>query len=143
MIHYCASVGGGSDNPYDYIFKREKADSPTYDYANIPRNIEIYQYLLYLMQEPVPGYGASFFDKYPEDAQQILTMIFDYIRSTNLHDDTLYDDFEDAFASVNTANTRAYTNPRDLEEPGFGHKGHGQVVPIRIDWALSLAAVVA
>ncbi|MAS96886.1 MAG: hypothetical protein CMO55_27155 [Verrucomicrobiales bacterium] len=133
LIHYCASVGGGSDNPYDYIFKREKADSPTYDYANIPRNIEIYQYLLYLMQEPVPGYGASFFDKYPEDAQQILTMIFDYIRSTNLHDDTLYDDFEDAFASVNTANTRAYTNPRDLEEPGFGHKGHGQVVPIRID----------
>src|SRR5690606_7365524 len=59
--------------------------------------------------------------------------IFDYIRSTNLHDDTLYEDFQEAFQKVNNADHRTYTNPRDQDEPGFGHKGHGQVTPIEIE----------
>ena len=55
----------------------------------IARNRELYDYLQKLTDEPVPGFGGSFADKYPEDRDQILTQIFDYVRSTNLFDDTL------------------------------------------------------
>ncbi|MEM9018601.1 MAG: hypothetical protein AAGC68_16455, partial [Verrucomicrobiota bacterium] len=67
-------------------------------------------------------------------ARQILTQIFDYIRSTNLHDDTLFEEeFEEAFQEDNQTDHLTYTNPRDENEKGFGHKGHGQVTPIVID----------
>ncbi len=141
LIHYCASMGkttsGGTTYPrYEYIFKREKADSATYD-AKIPRNDELYRYLVDLMNQKVPGYGRSFVDKYGTDgAPQLMTLIFDYIRTTNLHDDTLYSkDFQDAFQKKNTSEHLTYTNPRDGNKGnfGFGLKGHWQVTPSRID----------
>ncbi len=140
LIHYCASMGVSSDAAYprhEYIFKREKADSATHDYDNIPRNRELYQYLYSLMNRSIPGYGKSFAQKYGEKSTaQLLTMIFDYIRTTNLHDDTLYaEEFTEAFKRDNISNFPTFTNPRDFNEKGFGHKGHGQVTPIRIDAA--------
>ncbi len=138
LIHYCASLGkaDAGDYPrYEYIFKRKNADSTTYDYENIPRNKDLYQYLLGLLEDPFPGYGDSFSSKYPGGAhQQILTQIFDYIRTTNLHDDSLYgSSFDSAYVSVNTENHITYTNPRDQRNKAIGMKGHGQVVPIRIE----------
>lgn len=136
LIHYCASMGEGSSGEYprnEYIFKRENADSTTYDYNNIQRNQDLYQYLLELMGRSVPGYGDSFSSKYPAgEHEQILTQIFDYIRTTNLHDDTLYEDFMQAYKPVNADDHLTYTNYRDQREMGSGLKGHGQVVPIRI-----------
>jgi len=138
LIHYCASMGE-SDNPdyypnNEYIFKRRDADSTTVDYSDIDRNVELYGYLLGLLNKPIPGYGASFASKYPEDTQQILTQIFDYIRTTNLHDDSIYGaDFERAFTRNNTSRHVTYTNPRRETDMGTGHKGFGQVVPIQID----------
>jgi len=136
LIHYCASMGKaeGTDYPrYEYIFKREKADSATHDYE-IPRNKILYSYLRSMLREPIPGYGDSFEGKYgKENVAQIATMIFDYIRTTNLHDDTLYEDFGQAFTKENSDVHPTYTNPRDSNEPGFGHKGHGQVTPIEIE----------
>jgi len=132
LIHYCSTVGPG----YDYIFRRDRADSATYDYDSISRNREIYEYLNRLMSNSVPGYAGSVRSKYGEFGQrQILTQIFDYIRSTNLHDDTLYrENFEEAFRRRNTSDHLTFTNPRDgnANTKGFGHKGHGQVTPIRI-----------
>ncbi|MCB1205576.1 MAG: Verru_Chthon cassette protein A [Verrucomicrobiae bacterium] len=138
LIHYCASLGkaaGGTSYPrYEYIFRREKADSATFDYDGISRNKQLIAYLNYLMTADVPGYGSSFADKYGEaSTRQLVTMIFDYIRSTNLHDDTLFDDFTEAFQKENTTNHVTFTNPRDIDEKGFGHKGHGQVSPILIN----------
>lgn len=137
LIHYCASMGkneGGAYPRFEYIFKRERNDSATYDYEQIPRNQELYRYLARLMDQKVPGYGGSFSDKYGrESAVQLLTMMFDYIRSTNLHDDTLFsEDFAAAFQRKNVVEHIAYTNPRDDSAKGFGHKGHGQVSPILI-----------
>ncbi|NRB74668.1 MAG: Verru_Chthon cassette protein A, partial [Verrucomicrobiales bacterium] len=133
LIHYCASVGGPSkDDRYDYIFKRRHADHPTYDYDRIPRNKELYEYLEKAMTTQVPGYGARFSDKYSDDYQQILTQIFDYIRSTNAHDDTVYGDRDrQGERRNNDAEHRTYTNWRN---PGGrqGLKGHGQIVPIEI-----------
>lgn len=139
LIHYCASVGiapKGTGYPrHEYIFRREKHDSATYDYDSIPRNKVLIAYLNYLMESDIPGYGKSFNDKYgKEGTAQLVTMMFDYIRSTNLHDDTLYSqDFAAAFARDNTTEHVTYTNPRDFAEKGFGHKGHGQVTPIVIN----------
>lgn len=138
LIHYCSSVGGGSgDDRYDYIFRRKSADSPTIDYQDILRNQELYSYLDTLMSTDIPGYRGAFSD--PErmgkaGQEQLLTLIFDYIRSTNLHDDTLYEDFTDAFSVQNNSNHRTYTNGRDARKnnKGFGLKGHGQVTPIKI-----------
>jgi hypothetical protein len=138
LIHYCASLGK-SDNGYypryEYIFRRKNEDSTTYDYDSIPRNKELYQYLLSLLEDPIPGYGDSFQTKYPDGShQQLLTQIFDYIRCTNLHDDSLYgSNFDAAYVSVNTENHVTYTNPRDARNKAIGMKGHGQVVPIKID----------
>jgi len=139
LIHYCASVGkqtGGSYPRHEYVFKRQQADSETFDYEGIPRNRELYDYLVGMLRKDIPGYGMSFSDKYGDaSVAQLATMMFDYIRSTNLHDDTLYQvDFSQAFKTRNTSNHPTYTNPRDgnVENKGFGHKGHGQVTPIRI-----------
>lgn len=136
LIHYCSSMGEspGTYPRYEYIFKRENADSATWDYLNIERNIEIYQYLEGLLESPVPGYGESFSVKYPGEYRQILTEIFDYIRTTNLHDDSIYgEDFERAFVTGNTSEVPTYTNPRSEKNPTRGLKGHGQVVPIQIN----------
>jgi hypothetical protein len=138
LIHYCASMGENKEGGYprfEYLFKRERNDSATHDYEQIPRNQELYRYLVRLMDQKVPGYGGSFSDKYgKESAMQLLTMMFDYIRSTNLHDDTLFSqDFAAAFQGKNTQEHVTFTNPRDDAVKGFGHKGHGQVTPILIN----------
>lgn len=139
LIHYCASVGGGTgDDRHDYIFRREQADSATFDYEEIPRNKVLYSYLDQLMSRSIPGYTGSFVDgnRMGEEGQdRLLTLIFDYIRCTNLHDDTLYEDFGDAFSTKNNTSHRSYTNGRDGKKnnKGFGLKGHGQVTPIRIE----------
>ncbi len=136
LIHYCASMGKQTDGTYpryEYIFKRENADSSTYDYDQINRNRVLYAYLQDLLERRYPGYGDSFSTKYSnEEYKQILTEIFDYIRTTNLHDDSLFKDFNEAFKDANVADNRTYTNPRDNANTQIGHKGHGQVVPIRI-----------
>ncbi len=146
LIHFCASMGkptSGGDQKYEYIFKRQKADSSTHDIKNIARNEQLYNYLVDLMSTDVPGYGTNFADplKYgPEGAAQIVTEIFDYIRSTNLHDDTLYRaEFAEAFKKANTGQHLTFTNPRDGNKGnlGFGLKGHGQVTPIRVDYRTS------
>jgi len=140
LIHYCSTVGIQGQ---DYIFRREKADSNHHDWVAISRNRELYNYLVKLTEANIPGYSSSLRAKYGGFGQhQILTQIFDYIRSTNLHDDTLYSDFQQAFRKDNTDRHLTFTNPRD-DNPGnrgFGHKGHGQVTPIEIPYPTSTAA---
>ena len=82
-IALCSTIGG-----HPYYFQREDPNSPTHD-IGIPRNGELYSYLQSLAAKAVPGFGLNFASKYPQDRDQILTEIFDYIRSTNLQDDNL------------------------------------------------------
>lgn len=87
LIAFCASTGVAGDLK-PYYFQREDAASPVND-ISISRNVELYEYLQYLTGRPIPGFGGNFSSKYEKDRDQILTEIFDYIRSTNLHDDLL------------------------------------------------------
>ncbi|WP_166442856.1 Verru_Chthon cassette protein A [Phragmitibacter flavus] len=131
LIAFCARANGR-----DYSFKRADAYSPTADYELIERNRELYGYLQRLTSAAVPGFGGSFSAKYPEDRDQILTQIFDYVRSTNLFDDTLEPQNQNdpaswTFPTMGKQFTSARTRNSSNGRMG-GLRGHGQVTPLSI-----------
>ena len=81
LIAFCSTTGGNL-----YGFQRAVPNNATYDFENIPRNQEIYEWLLRELAENVPGAESNFAAKHGVDLPQIATQIFDYIRSTNLRD---------------------------------------------------------
>ena len=143
VIRFCAELGeSGSGDPHQYYFQRKNEDSATEDYELIPRNQEVYEYLDELTSREVPGYGGSFEGKFGKaNKVQLLTQMFDYIRSTNLFDDTIYDNlvpgnpnsWRAAYKTENDDNHLTFTNFRTKSERGL-HMGHGQVTPIKIEY---------
>lgn len=112
LIAFCSSIKG-----QPYYFDRLNSKSPTDDYVG--RNVSLYSYLQNLTSTAVPGFGGKFSDKYAApDRDQILTEILDYIRSTNLYDDTVTTGAQ--FTSARTSDGLS------------GLPGHGQVTPLRI-----------
>ncbi|MFA6176031.1 MAG: Verru_Chthon cassette protein A [Phycisphaerae bacterium] len=83
LIAFCSTIKG-----LPYYFQRQDRNSPTND-ISIGRNLSLYPYLQKLTSQAEPGFGGNFLTKYADDRDQILTEIFDYIRSTNLQDDNL------------------------------------------------------
>ena len=92
LIAFCSTVGGKN-----YYFTRAKSWDPYYDFETAgrarpkdatpnSRNKRIFEYLQDLTSKAAPGTDTSFLSKYNADRDQILTEIFDYIRSTNLID---------------------------------------------------------
>lgn len=105
LIAFCSSTGvAGKLKPY--YFQRADPLSPTAD-IEIARNRELYSYLQKLTSAPIPGFGGNFSAKYGADRDQILTEIFDYVRSTNLWDFLL------------DAETNRFT-PFKNHQPGIG-----------------------
>ncbi|MFT5468977.1 MAG: hypothetical protein ACI8UO_004090 [Verrucomicrobiales bacterium] len=156
-IRFCAEVGdsGGDQTKFPsgkfiYHFQRRDSESRTYDYAEIERNQELYSYLQWLTEQPIPGVGKSLESKYGSgETDQIITEIFDYVRSTNLFDDTVLSESSDAGGvrpwKDNTNEHKTYTNYRvgwaggkfveDRTNDAVStrqHPGHGQVAPIEI-----------
>lgn len=122
LIAFCSTVDG-----QPYYFQREDSFSATND-INIARNVALYEYLQYLTRSSIPGFGGNFLAKYNLDRDQILTEIFDYIRSTNLFDDNL--------DPGNLASTKPFTPGRvfkQVQNQTYGvhvpMRGHGAVVP--------------
>ncbi len=69
-----------------YYFTRSDPASSTTD-VSLPRNQTLLNYLDYFTSQPIPGYGGNFDSKYKQSgARQILTEIFDYIRTVNIAD---------------------------------------------------------
>lgn len=104
LIAFCTSLGRDGALPatypadqapgYSYAFQRKQVThlvsanpsgpssaSATADWAQVPRNQVLYNYLQRLTDREVPGFGGSFNAKYPNDRDQILTECFDYTRS--------------------------------------------------------------
>ncbi len=143
LLAFCSTTGkttGPASTKKTYYFTRNNPWSPTAD-ISLPRNVQLLDYLTSLTDRKVPGAGTSFAAKYGTPAtaayngaktterDQILTQIFDYIRSTNLVDTGRKDGTPAPPAG--TANyPLAYT-------PGYGSLnggtkpilGSGQVVP--------------
>jgi uncharacterized protein (TIGR02600 family) len=135
----CSTVNasGTNNDPHYFCFFRNSPTSGTNDFPttspstgpNVYRNQTVFAYLQQLMRAAVPGYGFSFSasSKYStaataatngvNDCDQILTEIFDYIRCTNMADNS-------------TANAVPYT-PTTVTGSSNQLKV-GQVVPIQI-----------
>ncbi|MGC1481970.1 MAG: Verru_Chthon cassette protein A, partial [Chthoniobacterales bacterium] len=142
LIAFCSTIPNGP-SPLDqreYYFQRANADSPTNDYDRINRNQELYGYLRRLTSAAVPGFGPSLVSTSytSEQRDQILTQIFDYIRSTNLWDPLIGMreftsgggsgvTFTDGYNSDPTIRDDSGDNPVPRTNPGLG-----QVTPIRI-----------
>ncbi len=101
LIGMCSSIGtnptGSGGNPY--FFQRMNNLSSS-EITDISRNTQLYSYLDWLTTQNVPGYGNNFAAKYPTDRDQILTEIFDYIRSTNLADDNVATPFTTPYSGA-------------------------------------------
>lgn len=117
LIAFCTTV-----NTHPFHFQRQEPNSPTTDLptggspTGLGRNRQLMEYLRSLTSLPAPGFSTgSFQTKYGDDRNQILTEIFDYIRTTNLQDST----------TGATPYARAlFSNATD------GEPGKGQVIPI-------------
>ena len=85
LLRFCSTIG-----PHPFYFQRSNNLHPTQDWTSIPRNQQLYAYLQNLTQMPIPGYGgATLAGRWGQERDQILTQVFDYIRSTNLNDPLL------------------------------------------------------
>ena len=86
LIAFCSTINSGAAR-YPFYFTRVNSMSNTED-INLPRNRQLFAYLQRLTSSVSPGVAnKSFREKYGVlERDQILTEIFDYIRSTNIQD---------------------------------------------------------
>lgn len=134
LLARCATI---NDKPY--YFTRSDPGSATVDFPGAPtkdpqvgldRNRNLYAYLQDLTSDSraIPGFGGSFLEKYGADRDEILTLMFDYIRSTNTDDSTL--------AGAYRYGLKRLSLPSNITTASqyFFSKAYGvnQVVPIRI-----------
>ncbi len=80
LLMFCGSLNSGS-SLLPYYFQREKPLSTTHDWTSFERNRQLYAYLQRMTETEIPGFGGNFSTKFGTDRNQILTFIFDYIRS--------------------------------------------------------------
>lgn len=84
LIRLASEIGRNRRKLY---FQREDAWDPTHDYSAIPENQELFAYLQWLTRQAPPGNpgrtgNATLQDKFTAlGRDQILTMMFDYLRS--------------------------------------------------------------
>jgi Tfp pilus assembly protein PilX len=139
MIAHAASLNTNTavsppQTPSLYYFQRQSSTSGTNDFyaPALARNPQLYQYLRQLSNTAIPGYGGTFDSKYSTpEMDQILTEIFDYIRSTNANDALL--------ASATSSQNYQYAPGRadyyySDKNSGYvsGATGWGQVSPVVI-----------
>jgi len=110
-------------NGHAYYFTRNDPTSTSADFTG--RNVELYDYLSRLMGQAIPGFGASFTGRFGQaGSDQILTLIYDYIRSNiNLAD-----------SSAATGGAALSSQLKHAFAPGKNNgifTGRGQVVPFR------------
>lgn len=112
---FCTTLGGNS-----YSFYREEAHDSQHD-IELPRNQQLLSYLRRFVSTAVPGFSSSsagILGKYGNDRDQILTEVFDYIRSTNPQD-----------SSMGINPSRYYSTTGDIvpaHDPGTNTRGFGR-----------------
>ena len=83
-IATCATIGTGA-NQKTFSFLRQDNRSTTAD-VSLSGNTELLNYLRGQMGRTIPGFGASFEDKFQSDTDQLLVLMADFIRSVNSTD---------------------------------------------------------
>jgi uncharacterized protein (TIGR02600 family) len=140
LLAFCAQAG-----PHPFYFQRARphnlsspaapssygsSQHPREDWA-VGRNRQLYTHLQELTSAEIPGFGRTFAAKYPADRDQILTSIFDLIRSGlntyNFHQSAT----ADAYRTQADARGYAYSPPRQVSGLGAVF-GESQVIPLSI-----------
>jgi uncharacterized protein (TIGR02600 family) len=119
LLAFSSSVNG-----YKYYFQRKNPESQTDDYDSISRNQDLYSYLGRLTSAAIPGVGGSFEAKYPSDRDQLLTSIFDWIRTVNIA-------YRDPAGATLPYSWQPNPDYDGLSSPS-AKPGSGQVLPIKI-----------
>lgn len=128
MIAFCSTMGTAP-----YYFQRENHESSSSDLLGFnSRNQLLFSYLNILTEAPVPGFGNnSFLTKYGKDDQiQILTQVFDYIRSSNTYSTALGADAytKKGTSTITTVGSRAgQVTPTVHVINGKKYKGFGRI----------------
>lgn len=167
LILFCSRLGDANGNAGNfYLFQRQNARSPTTD-INLPRNTALLNMLDQILERAVfpsntftPGRGGNFKDKMLQASgfwnyKQLIVSMFDYIRSTNLHDSylvadrsswdpvpinytnsarNLYDDRDRLLNTFKTYTPGVVRNSGARADDVFQDRalpGHGQVTPSR------------
>jgi uncharacterized protein (TIGR02600 family) len=120
LIAFCSTIKNNK-----YYYERANADIPG-DFTQ--RDVLLFGYLQKLTNGGIPGFGATSFNtKYgPQDRDQILTEILDYIRCTNLFDDTI----EPGSSYTYPTKGHQFTDGRTSATGVLS--GHGQVTPLHL-----------
>lgn len=119
LLALCTSANGRR-----YYFQRAVANDGWADFntTGLGANVNLFNWMAGLMERPVPGFARekltrSFAEKYDAgpagDAQNILALMFDYIRTTNLADGSIPE--ENQFSTIC---------------PGNETMGYGQISPL-------------
>ncbi|XHR30561.1 MAG: Verru_Chthon cassette protein A [Chthoniobacteraceae bacterium] len=123
LLAFSSTVAGNA-----YYFQRQNPDSQTEDYDQIDRNKNLMAYLDSLTSSEIPGFGGRYSSKYGSaDRQQLLTAIFDWVRTVNL-----------AYRDKTTpSGVRPYAWTPSSGTTGLGTQpaaapSSGQVLPIKI-----------
>jgi uncharacterized protein (TIGR02600 family) len=125
LIAFCATTGTGGAK-YPYFVQRSNSRNTTSDYDNIPRNQDLFAYLQSLTSRTIPGFGGNFTGKYSftragtTERDEILALMMDYIRCTNLHDNSV----------AGSSLVRFTDNPGTV--PSGSNTFQGQAVPMKI-----------
>ena len=139
LLRFCSTVGGDitdtgrfATRKGQFIFNRFdpfKGTGNDSDF-NLPRNKKIFEYLQKVTSSStglIPGWGASFEAKYGQaqgGRDQILTEIFDYIRTVNLKDTSRDERIDKAKGGKNAASEKLKQEAR--------YAKRGIVVPTRV-----------
>ena len=130
LIAFCGTIGA-KDDRRSFLFQRHDPYSATYD-AGIPRNRRLFDYLRDVTSLPVPGFtNNTFLSKYQGDRNQILTEIFDYLRTVNLRDPSKTLDILKEHGNPAPGSTAWNTAQLEIEERQFAPRGI--VLPLRVN----------
>ena len=118
VIAFSSTIGG-----LPYFFQRGNPLNPAGDTA-LARNTQIFSYLKTLTSETVPGFGVDLATKFGTDRDQILTEIWDYIRSTNLSDTRL------ASGQFTSGDGYGYVTPLQMGTGTAATQGFGRAITV-------------
>jgi uncharacterized protein (TIGR02600 family) len=128
LVAFCSTIDG---NPY--YLQRADPNSTTADMTAFGgRNTALYNYINRLLAEPPPSFGnTSFAQKYTvPETRQIVTEIFDYIRSSNLYSTAFgATPYTDGTGLSYLPRNDVPANPFPPTETG---SGVGQVAPLKM-----------
>ncbi|MGB8356461.1 MAG: Verru_Chthon cassette protein A [Chthoniobacteraceae bacterium] len=142
LLAFCSTIGG-----LPYYFQRystytspgtlgagspnSSSQSATLDWTGVSRNQSLYSYITQMTQQNIPGFGGNFSAKYPNSDNQIVTEMFDMIRSgVNGYSNGLPPSYNYAPTYLDSGEGQIVPLIPPAGTPGAGTHGFGRFVTV-------------